>query len=140
MIKYNLKCKNKHEFESWFSNSKEFERLNLKKLIECIYCKSRNVEKSIMAPLVLNKEEKVEKRKSLNDFIKVQKELVKIRKFVEKNFENVGKDFSREVRNVYYDNRKNKNIYGEATPEEAEELKEEGIEVASIPWVDKSDN
>ena len=140
MIKYNLKCKNKHEFESWFSNSKEFERLNLKKLIECIYCKSRNVEKSIMAPLVLNKEEKVEKRKSLNDFIKVQKELVKIRKFVEKNFENVGKDFSREVRNVYYDNRKNKNIYGQATAEETEELKEEGIDIASIPWVDKNQN
>ena len=140
MIKYNLKCKNKHEFESWFSNSKEFERLNLKKLIECIYCKSRNAEKSIMAPLVLNKEEKVEKRKSLNDFIKVQKELVKIRKFVEKNFENVGKDFSREVRNVYYDNRKNKNIYGQATAEETEELKEEGIDIASIPWVDKNQN
>ena len=93
-----------------------------------------------MSPLVLNKEEKTKKEKSLEDYKKVKKELVKIRKFVEKNFENVGKNFSREVRNVYYDNRKNKNIYGEATPEEAEELKEEGIEVASIPWVDKSDN
>tara|TARA_Y100001970_G_C13823118_1_gene645901 strand:- start:20 stop:442 length:423 start_codon:yes stop_codon:yes gene_type:complete len=140
MIKYNLKCKNKHEFESWFSNSKEFEKLRSKKMIECIYCKSKQVEKSIMSPLVLNKEDKAEKVKPLEDFKKVQTELVKLRKFVEKNFENVGKDFSREVRNVYYDNRKNKNIYGEATPEEAEELKEEGIEVASIPWVDKSDN
>ena len=140
MIKYNLKCKNKHEFESWFSNSKEFEKLRSKKMIECIYCKSKEIEKSIMSPLVLNKEEKTKKEKSLEDFKKVKKELVKIRKFVEKNFENVGKNFSREVRNVYYDNRKNKNIYGEATPEEAEELKEEGIEVASIPWVDKSDN
>ena len=62
------------------------------------------------------------------------------RKFIEKNFENVGKDFPREVRNVYYDNRKNKNIYGQATPEETEELKEEGIEVASIPWVNKKEN
>ena len=140
MIKYNLKCKNKHEFESWFSNSKEFEKLRTKKMIECIYCKSKVIEKSIMSPLVLNKEEKTKKEKSLEDFTKVKKELVKIRKFVEKNFENVGKNFSREVRNVYYDNRKNKNIYGEATPEETEELKEEGIEIASIPWVDKNKN
>ena len=93
-----------------------------------------------MSPIVLNKEEKTKKEKSLQDFKKVQKELVKIRKFVEKNFENVGKDFPREVRNVYYDNRKNKNIYGQATPEETEELKEEGIEVASIPWVNKKEN
>ena len=140
MIKYNLKCKNKHEFESWFSNSKEFERLRSRKMIECIYCKSKEVEKSIMSPLVLNKEEKTKKEKSLENFKKVQTELVKLRKFVEKNFEDVGKNFPREVRNVYYDNRKNKNIYGQATPEETEELKEEGIEVTSIPWVDKSKN
>ena len=57
-----------------------------------------------------------------------------------KSIEDVGKDFPREVRNVYYDNRKNKNIYGQTTPEETEELKEEGIEVASIPWVDKGEN
>ena len=140
MIKYNLKCKNKHEFESWFLNSKEFEKLRSKKLIECVFCKSKNIEKTIMSPSVLNKEEKVQRKKSFQDFKKVQKELIKIRKFVEKNFENVGKDFSREVRNVYYDNRKNKNIYGQATAEETEELKEEGIDIASIPWVDKNQN
>ena len=140
MIKYNLQCKNKNEFESWFSSSKEFEKLISKKMVECIYCKSKEVKKSIMSPLVLNKEEKTKKEKSSSEFKKIQKELIKIRKFVEKNFENVGKNFSREVRNVYYDNRKNKNIYGQATPEETEELKEDGIEVASIPWVDKNEN
>ena len=140
MIKYNLKCNNKHEFESWFSNSNEFEKLKSKNLIECIYCKSKQVDKSIMSPIVLNKDEKIKKDKSLENFKKVKKELFKIRKFVEKNFENVGKDFPKEVRNVYYDNRKNKNIYGHATPEEAEELKDEGIDVASIPWFDKSEN
>ena len=140
MIKYNLKCNNKHEFESWFSSSKEFEKLRKKNLIECIYCKSKKVEKSIMSPVVLNKEEKIEQKKSLENFKKVQTELIKIRKFVEKNFENVGKNFPREVRNVYYDNRKNKNIYGQATPKDAEELREEGIEIASSPWVDKPEN
>ena len=54
MIKYNLKCENKHEFESWFSDSKEFDRLKKKKLIECIFCRSKKVEKSIMAPSVTN--------------------------------------------------------------------------------------
>ena len=54
MIKYNLKCKNKHEFESWFSDSKEFDRLKNKNLIECIYCQSKKVDKSIMAPSVTN--------------------------------------------------------------------------------------
>ena len=140
MIKYNLKCKNKHEFESWFLDSKEFEKLKSKKMIECIYCKSKQVDKSIMSPIVLNKDEKIKKDKSLENFKKVKKELFKIRKFVEKNFENVGKDFPQEVRNVYYNKRENKNIYGHTTQEQAEELKEEGIDIASIPWVDKIEN
>ena len=140
MIKYNLKCNNKHEFESWFSNSNEFEKLKSKNLIECIYCKSKQVDKSIMSPIVLNKDEKIKKDKSLENFKKVKKELFKIRKFVEKNFENVGKDFPQEVRNVYYNKRENKNIYGHTTQKQAEELKEEGIDIASIPWVDKIEN
>ena len=60
MIKYNLQCNNKHEFESWFSNSKEFEKLRSKKMIECLYCKSTKINKSIMSPQVLNKEDKTE--------------------------------------------------------------------------------
>ena len=47
MIKYNLKCENNHEFESWFSSSEEFDNLNKKKLLECIYCTSKSIEKSI---------------------------------------------------------------------------------------------
>tara|TARA_Y100001970_G_scaffold285729_1_gene406216 strand:+ start:11794 stop:12216 length:423 start_codon:yes stop_codon:yes gene_type:complete len=140
MIKYNLKCKNNHDFESWFSSSKEYEKLKLKKMIECIFCKSKNVKKSIMSPNILNKYEKRLYLKSKNEYERVKKDLLKIRKFVEKNFENVGSNFSREVRNVYYDNRKNKNIYGQATAEEAKELKQEGIEITSIPWVEKSEN
>ena len=52
MIKYNLKCSNGHEFKSWFSDSNEFEKLNKKKLLECIYCSSKKIQKSIMAPMV----------------------------------------------------------------------------------------
>ena len=55
MIKYLLKCNNKHEFESWFSESKEFEKLKSKKLIECIFCQSKDVDKSIMSPNIFGK-------------------------------------------------------------------------------------
>ncbi len=140
MIKYNLKCKNKHEFESWFSDSKEFEKLRSKKLIECVFCKSNDVKKSIMSPRVVSKIQKKQSNISFKEIKKMKRDLLKIRKFVEKNFENVGDYFPQEVRNIYYNKRKNKNIYGKATPEETEELKEEGIELASIPWVEKKDN
>ena len=140
MIKYNLKCKNNHEFESWFSDSIEFEKLSIKKMIECTFCGTRLIKKSIMSPNVLTNEEKISKKKSLKKIQKMREDLLKIRNFVEKNFENVGKDFPREVRNIYYDKRKNKNIYGHATDEETEALKDEGIELTTIPWVDKRDN
>ena len=140
MIKYNLKCKNKHEFESWFSDSKEFEKLKSIKMIECTFCGTKSIEKSIMSPNILNKEQKEKNIKLAKNQKKVQNDLLKIRNFIEKNFEYVGKDFPREVRNLYYDKRKNKNIYGKATPEETEELKEEGIDVTSVPWVDNKKN
>ena len=140
MIKYNLKCKNKHEFESWFSDSKEFEKLKSKKIIECALCGTKAIEKSIMSPNVLSKDDKISQNKSIKYLKKEKEDLLKMRKFVEKNFEYVGKDFPKEVRNVYYDKRKNKNIYGNATEEESEELKDEGIELTTIPWIDKRDN
>ena len=133
MIKYNLKCKNKHEFESWFSDSKEFEKLKFKKAIECAFCGTTKVEKSIMSPNILSTEKKI---KISKNYKKVKNDLLKIKNFIEKNFEYVGGNFPREVRNIYYDKRKNKNIYGKATHEETEELREEGIEIASIPWPD----
>ena len=140
MIKYNLKCENKHEFESWFSDSREFEKLKSKNMIECSFCKSKSVTKSIMSPRILSKEQKEKNNKSLKEIKKIKQDLLKMRKFVEKNFEYVGDHFPREVRNVYYDRRKNKNIYGTTTTEEAEELKEEGIELTTIPWVENKDN
>jgi hypothetical protein len=140
MIKYNLKCKHKHEFESWFLDSKEFEKLKSKKMIECIFCKTKSIEKSIMAPSVLSQEQKQKNQKSIKYIKKIQKNLSKMRNFVEKNFEYVGNNFPREVRNIYYDKRKNKNIYGSATPEEAQELEEEGIELTTIPWINSKKN
>ena len=141
MIKYILKCQNKHEFESWFLNSIEFERLKKKKLIKCIFCKSQSIDKSIMSPKVFGASKKIDVNLSKNkEFAKIKKDLLKIRKFVEKNFEFVGERFPQEVRNVYYDKKKDKNIYGTATLKDREELKEEGIELASVPWIDDKEN
>ena len=138
MIKYNLKCEHDHEFESWFSNSKEFEKLNNKNLLECIYCSSKKINKSIMAPNISNSSNKQEQIKiDYNDFKKEKNELLKLRKYIEKNFNYVGKDFSKIVREIYYDKKSNKAIYGTTTLEERKELEDEGIDLFSIPWVNK---
>ena len=138
MIKYNLKCENKHEFESWFSDSKDFERLKRKNLIECIFCQSKKVDKSIMSPRILNSKDFKNKNNITNDDLKnFKKNLQNLRQFVEKNFEFVGNNFASKVREVYYDKKSNKNIYGTTTDDEKDELKEEGIDLVSIPWVEK---
>ena len=140
MIKYLLKCNKKHEFESWFSDSNEFEKLKKKNLISCIFCQSKKVDKSIMSPNIAGKEKIVEKKFNYQEFNKIKKDLLNIRKYVEKNFEFVGDKFPREVREIYYDNKKSKNVYGTATLEERLELEDEGIELASIPWVENKKN
>ena len=139
MIKYNLKCHNEHEFESWFSNSKEFDKLNKKNLLECIYCSSRKIDKSIMSPMVSNSINKSDEQMEINQkIIKQEKQkLLELRKYIEKNFDYVGKDFTKKVREVYYDKKNKKAIYGTTTPKEREDLSEEGIDLFTIPWVNK---
>ena len=78
------------------------------------------------------------KNKNINKNLKKpKKQLLKLRKYIEKNFEYVGKNFSKKVRDIYYDKKSKKTIYGTTTPEEREDLAEEGIDLLSIPWVDK---
>ena len=138
MIKYNLKCNEGHEFESWFSNSEEFDKLNKKKLLECIYCSSKKINKSIMSPMISGLKNKNQQIEILDkEFQNEKNKLLQLRKFIEKNFDYVGKDFSKKVREVYYDKKSKKAIYGTTTPEEREELAEEGIDLFSIPWVNK---
>jgi len=138
MIKYNLICRCGGSFESWFVSSTGFDSLCKKKLIKCIYCGSLSVKKSVMAPNLPSKSNKVFKKTKLEKNIK--KQLLDIRKYIEKNCKNVGENFTREARSIHYDKKSSQGIYGKATPEETSELLEEGIEVATIPWVDKSEN
>ena len=138
MIKYNLKCQNEHEFESWFANSAEFDKLNNKELLECIYCSSKKITKSIMAPMISNLKTKSEQIETIsNDFKQEKKQLIQLRKYVEKNFDFVGKDFCKKVREIYYDKKNKKAIYGTATDKERRDLADEGIDLLSIPWVNK---
>ena len=138
MIKYNLKCSNDHQFQSWFSNSNEFDRLSKKKLLECIYCSSNKIQKSIMAPMISGVKSKEESINLLNEKLLNEKnELLKIRNYIEKNFEFVGDKFSQKVREVYYDKKNKKTIYGTTTSEERDELADEGIDLLSVPWVSK---
>lgn len=138
MIKYNLTCKCGEMFESWFLNSSEFDSLCKKKLIKCIYCESSSIKKSVMAPNLPSKSNKISKKTKFEKNIK--KQLLDFRKYIEKNCKDVGKNFSREARSIHYDKKNSQGIYGKATLEETSELIEEGIEVVTIPWVDKSEN
>jgi len=138
MIKYNLMCHNNHEFESWFSDSNEFDNLNKKKLLDCIYCSSKKINKSIMSPMVSGTRKEKDKINNLNENLLNEKnKLFQIRKYIENNFEYVGKNFSKKVREIYYDKKSKKTIYGTTTSEERKELVEEGIELLEVPWIDK---
>ena len=138
MIKYNLACECGKDFESWFSSSTEYDVLKKRKLVNCIYCNSTSVKKSIMSPNLPVKSQKKSKKIELEKNIK--KQLLNFRRYIEKNCKNVGDNFPQEARNIHYDNKTSKGIYGKATQEEANELLEEGIEVGTVPWINKYDN
>ena len=138
MIKYNLICRCGETFESWFSSSNEYDILRKKKLINCIYCNNTSVKKSVMAPNLFSKSNKIITITKLEK--KIKKELLNFRRYIEKNCKNVGNNFSHEARKIHYDKKTSKGIYGKASTEETNELIEEGIDVATIPWIDKLEN
>ncbi len=140
MIKYLLVCKKcSLEFESWFASSKEFDKLKKLKLLNCQSCKSQKIEKSLMKPNLANASFKQDKTSNNNKIIK--KKLKEYQKFIKKNFEYVGEDFAYEARSIHYNKHKNKkNIYGKASKEDVKELKEEGIDTTTIPWIEDKEN
>ena len=143
MIKYKLTCKDCDlKFDSWFSSSKEFDKLKKINLINCIRCNSSKVKKTLMSPMVLNNSIKKE-TENLN-YKKIRKFKNKIRKyqeFIKNNFEYVGENFAYEARSIHYNTKKkSKGIYGKATTDELKNLNEEGIETQTIPWIKEKDN
>jgi len=141
MIKYCLKCRNcSQEFESWFSSSKEFDRLKKLKHLSCQNCNSEKIEKSLMSPNLTNTKKKNFEHNELK-LREVKNKLKNYQKFVKDNFEFVGENFAYEARSIHYNNKKEKKgIYGKATPQEVKELKNEGIETEIIPWINDKEN
>tara|TARA_B100000795_G_C22553503_1_gene343413 strand:+ start:65 stop:493 length:429 start_codon:yes stop_codon:yes gene_type:complete len=142
MIKYRLTCKDCETiFDSWFSSSKEYERLKNKKFLNCHNCNSLNIEKTLMSPsvFILKNDSKTDyQTKKCKEATKV---ISKYQEFIRKNFEYVGENFAYEARSIHYKNKKaSKGIYGTATKEDLEELKEEAIEIEVIPWIKNTTN
>ncbi len=140
MIKYNLKCNCGIEFESWFSSSSEYDKLEKKKMLSCQCGKSNDVTKQLMSPQVVSSKKKNDENKKKEFFKNVNKKLNELRDYVEKNAEYVGDNFVSEARSIHYDKKNVRSIYGKATPEQTEELMDEGIEVSTIPWVNKTNS
>jgi len=142
MIKYKLFCKECDlKFDSWFASSNEYERLKKKKLLNCHKCNSFNVEKTIMAPQLINSKSKIEKKVDLEKYNKVKKTIIGYQKFIKENFKYVGDNFAYEARSIHYDRKKkSKGIYGSASKEDLKELNEEGIDAQMIPWIDENEN
>ena len=142
MIKYKLFCKDCDlKFDSWFASSNEYERLKRKKLLNCHKCNSYEVEKTIMAPRLINSKSKIDKKIDLEKYNKVKKTIKDYQKFIKDNFKYVGDNFAYEARSIHYNGKKkSKGIYGSASKEDLKELKEEGIDAQMIPWIDEKEN
>ena len=143
MIKYKLKCKDCLKcFDSWFSSSKEFDKLKKLRLVDCKYCNSLNIAKSLMSPNIIKKQninsDIIENSKKLKAF---KNKVKKYQKFIKKNLDYVGEDFAYEARSIHYSSKEtSKGIYGKATKDEINELNEEGIDIQTIPWLNENEN
>ena len=142
MIKYSLTCKSCNlTFESWFASSKEFEKLKRKHLLVCHICNSTRVDKTLMAPSVMNNKKDNKKNLQLDKYENVKKTIKNYQKFIKDNFKFVGENFAYEARSIHYNpKKKSKGIYGNASKKDLMELKEEGIDAQMIPWVEDKEN
>ena len=142
MIKYKLFCKNCDvKFDSWFASSVEYERLKKKKLLNCHNCNSTRIEKSIMAPQLINRKLKKDEKLNIEKYQKIKKTIMSYQKFIKDNLKYVGDNFAYEARSIHYNNKKkSKGIYGTASKKDLKELKEEGIDTQIIPWLDENEN
>ena len=142
MIKYKLICNDcEITFDSWFSSSKEFEKLKRKKLLNCHNCNSLKVDKSLMAPTLMNKNKRQKNNSEFAKYQNIKNTIKGYQKFIKDNFKYVGENFAYEARSIHYEKKKNsRGIYGNPSKKDLVELKEEGIETQMIPWVEDKDN
>jgi len=149
MILFKLKCSGNHEFEGWFRDNAAFDRQQSRGEIACPVCADHEIEKALMAPRLGRSlsaleppqaaEKAVEKPKRPPTPAEMRHALQEMRRQVEAHCEHVGPRFAEEARKIHRGEAKERGIYGEATPAESEKLAEEGIEIASIPWLPIND-
>jgi hypothetical protein len=161
MIRYALRCEHDHAFESWFQSSSAFDSQVRRKLVACPVCESTEVEKAIMAPRIVSKKGR-ESAPPAPDPAPVpaptpeaapgaqplmmarerelRTKLKELRDHIVKNADNVGERFPNEARKMHYGDIEHRPIYGEASPEEARSLIEEGVEVSPLPVLPEDRN
>ena len=149
MIRYDLRCEKGHAFESWFQSSGAYDSQVKRKLVNCPNCGSVKVEKAIMAPRILSKSknhpaspeapapdassETTAPLMMAPQEAALRAKLKELRDHVTRNADNVGESFPTEARKMHYGDIEHRPIYGEATPDEARSLIDEGIEVTPLP-------
>ena len=146
MIKYSLYCDKGHDFEAWFSSSKDYEQQRKRGFVDCPSCGSAKVEKALMAPGVAGTKKSDDVAKPMAAMPQPQlpaemvEQLRKIKKHVERNSENVGDKFPEEARKIHYGEAEARGIYGKASLADAASLAEEGVEVMPIPELPEEKN
>ena len=142
MIKYRLICNDCNlSFDSWFGSSKEYEKLKKKNFLICHSCNSTKIEKTLMSPQLIKKVQDKHNDKREVKLKEITEKIKKYQKFIRENFDYVGKNFAYKARSIHYDNKKkNKGIFGTTTNDELKELREEGVNVEVIPWIEDKSN
>jgi hypothetical protein len=149
MIRYALQCERGHAFESWFQNSSAYESQVKRKLVSCPACGSAKVEKAIMAPRIVGKKLAPSPENPpaapaegaaagstpllLAQERELRAKLKELRDHIVKSADNVGERFPNEARKMHYGDIEHRPIYGEASPDEARALIDEGVEVTPLP-------
>ncbi|SEN77958.1 DUF1178 family protein [Bradyrhizobium sp. OK095] len=160
MIRYALHCDRNHEFESWFQSSSAYDSQVKRKLVTCPICGSAKVDKAIMAPRIVGKKGRgraapppepaaapapeVTPSGPTSLLMAQERELrtklKELRDHIVKNADNVGEKFANEARAMHYGDKEHRPIYGEASPDEAKSLIDEGIEVSPLPTLPEDRN
>jgi hypothetical protein len=136
MIKFTLKCVKEHNFEAWFPSNEAYEKQIFMGLVACPICQTVEVQKAIMAPNIKKPSPKMPQNIANPEIENLPENLQKLitgyREKIAKEYDYVGDKFADEARAIHYGESEERAIFGEATPKQANELIEEGIEVAPI--------
>ncbi|MCR5856470.1 DUF1178 family protein [Mesorhizobium sp. J428] len=134
MIRFSLHCDQAHEFEGWFRDNADYDTQSKRGFVECPVCGSHKVSKSLMAPAVSTGRKKEKMALAANaEQKKLMAALKEMSRQVRENAENVGDKFAEEARKIHFGETEARGIYGEATPEEARGLIEDGVEFMPLP-------